>query len=134
MSQAQLISLAQEYIDRSIEITKRAMEASPFKMNEINEIIMVGGQTRMPAIVEAVNGVLNTTQVQAEQVVDKVFDSIVASLKKGEEVSIAGLGIFSVKARAARDARNPRTGETVKVPAMNVPKFRAAKALKDAVK
>jgi DNA-binding protein HU-beta len=86
------------------------------------------------AIVEAVNGVLNTTKVQAEQVVDKVFDSIVASLKKGEEVSIAGLGIFSVKARAARDARNPRTGETVKVPAMNVPKFRAAKALKDAVK
>jgi len=86
------------------------------------------------AIVEAVNGVLNTTKVQAEQVVDKVFDSIVASLKKGEEVSIAGLGIFSVKARAARDARNPRTGETVKVPAMNVPKFRAAKALKEAVK
>ena len=86
------------------------------------------------AIVEAVNGVLNTTKVQAEQIVDKVFDSIVASLKKGEEVSIAGLGIFSVKARAARDARNPRTGETVKVPAMNVPKFRAAKALKEAVK
>ena len=85
-------------------------------------------------IVEAVNGILNTTKVQAEQVVDKVFDSIVASLKKGEEVSVAGLGIFSVKARAARDARNPRTGETVKVPAMNVPKFRAAKALKDAVK
>ena len=86
------------------------------------------------AIVEAVNGVLNPTKVQAEQVVDKVFDSIVASLKSGQEVSIAGLGIFSVKARAARDARNPRTGETVKVPAMNVPKFRAAKALKDAVK
>ena len=86
------------------------------------------------AIVEAVNGILNTTKVQAEQIVDKVFDSIVASLKKGEEVSVAGLGIFSVKQRAARDARNPRTGETVKVPAMKVPKFRAAKALKDAVK
>jgi DNA-binding protein HU-beta len=86
------------------------------------------------AIVEVVNGVLNTTKVQAEQVVDKVFDSIVGSLKKGEEVSIAGLGIFSVKQRAARDARNPRTGETVKVAAMKVPKFRAAKALKEAVK
>jgi DNA-binding protein HU-beta len=86
------------------------------------------------AIVEVVNGVLNTTKVQAELVVDKVFDSIVGSLKKGEEVSIAGLGIFSVKQRAARDARNPRTGETVKVAAMKVPKFRAAKALKDAVK
>jgi molecular chaperone DnaK len=59
MTQAQLVSLAQEYIDRSVEITKRAMEASPFKMNEINEIIMVGGQTRMPAIVEAVKKLFN---------------------------------------------------------------------------
>lgn len=86
------------------------------------------------AIVEAVHGVLNTTKVQAEQVVETVFDSIVKSLKKGDEVSIAGLGIFSVKVRAARQARNPRTGETVSVPSMKVPKFRAAKALKDAVK
>jgi len=86
------------------------------------------------AIVDAVHGVLNGTKVQAEQVVDTVFDSIVASLKKGDEVSIAGLGIFSVKARAARQARNPRTGETIQVKAMKVPKFRAAKALKDAVK
>ena len=54
MSRATLESLAKEYVDRSIEITKRALEASPFKMGEINEIIMVGGQTRMPAIVDAV--------------------------------------------------------------------------------
>ena len=54
MTRATLESLAKEYIDRSIAITKRALEASPFKMNEINEITMVGGQTRMPAIVEAV--------------------------------------------------------------------------------
>ncbi len=85
-------------------------------------------------IVEAVNQVLGTTKVQAEQVVETVFNTIVNSLKKGEEVSIAGFGIYSVKMRAARDARNPRTGETVKVAAMKVPKFRAAKALKDAVK
>ncbi|MFH1365841.1 MAG: molecular chaperone DnaK [Patescibacteria group bacterium] len=54
MSRATLESLSKEFIDRSIEITKRALAASPFKMNEINEIIMVGGQTRMPAIVSAV--------------------------------------------------------------------------------
>ncbi len=54
ITRATLESLAKEYIDRSIEITKRALNASPFKMNEINEIIMVGGQTRMPAIVKAV--------------------------------------------------------------------------------
>jgi DNA-binding protein HU-beta len=85
-------------------------------------------------IVEAVHELLGGTKVQAEQVVDKVFDSIVMHLKKGDEVSIAGIGIFSVKTRAARQARNPRTGEAIKVPAMKVPKFRAAKALKDAVK
>ena len=54
MSRATLESLAKDLIDRSIEITKRALAASPFKMNEINEIIMVGGQTRMPKILEAV--------------------------------------------------------------------------------
>src|ERR1035437_8405209 len=59
MSRAVLESLAEEYIIRSIEITKRALDASPFKMNEINEIILVGGQTRMPAIVEAVKKFFN---------------------------------------------------------------------------
>jgi DNA-binding protein HU-beta len=86
------------------------------------------------SIVEAVHAKLGSTKVQAEQVVDTVIESIVNSLKKGEEVSIAGLGIFSAKERKARQARNPRTGETIQVPAMRVPKFRAAKALKEAVK
>lgn len=54
MTRATLESLAEEYITRSIEITKRAVEASPFKIGDIDEIILVGGQTRMPAIVEAV--------------------------------------------------------------------------------
>lgn len=54
MTRAQLESIADEYIARSIEITKRALEASPFKMNEINEVILVGGQTRMPKIIEEV--------------------------------------------------------------------------------
>ena len=86
------------------------------------------------AIIDAVHEKLGGTKADSERAVDTMIDSIVASLKKGEEVSIAGLGIFSVKKRAARAARNPRTGETVQVPEMNVPKFRAAKALKDAVK
>ena len=85
-------------------------------------------------IVDAVHSVLGGTKVQAEEVVEKVIDSIVDSLKGGQDVSIAGLGIFSVKQRAARQARNPRTGELVQVPAMKVPKFRASKALKEAVR
>ncbi|KND48707.1 MAG: DNA-binding protein HU-beta [Parcubacteria bacterium C7867-003] len=86
------------------------------------------------AIVDSVHEKLGGTKVQAEEIVDLVIDSVVNTLKKGGEVSIAGLGIFSTKTRAARQARNPRTGETISVPAMRVPKFRAAKALKEAVK
>ncbi len=85
-------------------------------------------------IVDAVHNVLGGTKTSAEQVVETALDTIVGALKKGEEVSIAGLGIFTVKMRKARQARNPRTGAMVSVPAMKVPKFRAAKALKDAVK
>ncbi len=85
-------------------------------------------------IVDAVQEVLGGTKADADRAVEKVIDSIINALKKGEEVSIAGLGIFSVKMRAAREARNPRTGESVHVPATRVPKFRAAKGFKDAVK
>ena len=85
-------------------------------------------------IAEALHTLLGGTKVQAEAAIDKVIETIISTLQKGEEVSIAGLGIFSVKQRAARQARNPRTGEMVNVPAMKVPKFRAAKGLKDAVK
>lgn len=85
------------------------------------------------SLVELVQGKLGGTKVQAEEVVDTIFDSITGAMKKGGEVSIAGFGIFSVKGRAARMARNPKTGEQVKVAAKKVPKFRPAKALKDAV-
>ncbi len=85
-------------------------------------------------LVEVVHAQLGGTKVAAEAVVDGIFEAIIGSLKKGDDVSIAGFGIFAVKDRAARTARNPRTGETVTVPAMKVPKFRAAKALKESVK
>ena len=86
------------------------------------------------ALVDIVNEVVGGTKAQSERAVDALFDTIVSTLKDGGEVSIAGLGIFSTKQRAARTARNPKTGAAVQVPAMKVPKFRAAKALKDAVK
>lgn len=85
-------------------------------------------------IVDAVHEKLGGTKVAAEEIVDLVFSSITDTLKKGDEVSVAGFGIFTVKHRAARQARNPRTGEMVNVAAMKVPKFRASKALKDLVK
>ncbi|MBU0722670.1 HU family DNA-binding protein [Patescibacteria group bacterium] len=86
------------------------------------------------SIVEIVHEKMGGTKVSAEQTVETIIASIIETLKKGEEVSISGLGIFSAKLRAARTARNPRTGEPIQVPEMRVPKFRASKALKDTVR
>ncbi len=85
-------------------------------------------------IISKVHEVLGGTKVEAERAVDAMFGSIEEAMKDGTAVSVAGFGIFEAKMRAKREARNPRTGETVTVPAMRVPKCCAAKALKDAVK
>ena len=85
-------------------------------------------------LVEKVAATISCTKADAERAVEAVIDMITASLKGGQEVSIAGLGIFEAKPRAARTGRNPRTGETIQIKAMRVPKFRASKTLKDAVK
>jgi len=77
---------------------------------------------------------VDVSKKHADEVVDFIFDTITSCLKKGDEVSIAGFGAFITKARKARTARNPRTGEMVQVPATTVPRFKAGKALKDAVK
>lgn len=86
------------------------------------------------SIAEDVAAKTGGSKAEAERVVSGIFDGITDALKRGEEVSIAGFGIFSVRDRAARQARNPRTGEIIQVAATKVPKFRASKTLKDAVK
>ncbi|MDO8408212.1 MAG: HU family DNA-binding protein [bacterium] len=85
-------------------------------------------------IIEKVHGVLGSTKADADRAVETMIDAIVEALKAGDEVSVAGLGIFSTKARPAREGRNPRTGETIHINASRSAKFRPAKALKDAVK
>ena len=85
-------------------------------------------------MIDQVHQTLGGTKADAERAVETIISSITDALKNGQEVSIAGLGIFEAKMRAARTGRNPRTGETISVPAMRVPKFRASKTLKDAVK
>ena len=109
---------------------------SHLKTNDLVEIIHITHRIHMnkAAIVDKVHEVLGGTKAQSERAVDTMVDSIINTLKSGEEVSIAGLGIFSTKMRPARQGRNPRTGESIQIPAMRVPKFRAAKALKEAVK
>jgi len=83
---------------------------------------------------DAVFNKLGGTKKAADDAVETVFDTITKELAKGGEVSVSGFGTFVVKKRAARTARNPRTGAQVQVPATQVPKFRAGKGFKEAVK
>lgn len=108
--------------------------ASRDSMTRIRLLVFFIPNMNKQALVELVHQKIGGTKTAAEDLVETMIEEITKTLKRGDEVSIAGLGIFSVKARAARTARNPKTGEQVKVPATRVPKFRAAKALKDAVK
>ena len=85
-------------------------------------------------LVDAVCEKIGGTKKQAEDAVDTVFDTIMTTLSKGDEVSVSGFGSFIVKRRAARMGVNPRTGEKIQIAATVTPKFRAGKALKAAVK
>lgn len=84
-------------------------------------------------LIEAVASSANLSRADATKAVDAILDSITSTLAKGSAVSLVGFGTFSVKSRAARMGRNPRTGESIQIPASNVPGFKAGKALKDAV-
>ena len=73
------------------------------------------------------------SKAAATRALESTIGAVKTTLKKGGSVSLVGFGTFSVKARAARSGRNPRTGETLNIPASKVPGFKAGKALKDAV-
>ena len=73
------------------------------------------------------------TKAQAHRTVEAVIDTIVTTLGHGEEVAISGFGTFRVAKRAAREGRNPKTGEKIHIAASVKPKFRAGKALKDSL-
>ena len=85
-------------------------------------------------LIAAVAEKAELSKKNAEVAVSAVIDSIVASLKKGDKVSLLGFGTFEVRERAARTGKNPQTGAEIKIPASKVPAFKAGKAFKDAVK
>ena len=87
-------------------------------------------KTELIAAVAAKTGL---TKKDAEKVVNATIDSITESLVKGDKVNVSGFGIFEVKTREARVGRNPRTKETIQIPASKQPGFKARKTLKDAV-
>jgi DNA-binding protein HU-beta len=74
------------------------------------------------------------TKTTAAAAVDSLIDSITRSLKKGDAVSFVGFGTFKISNRKARTARNPQTGDAIKIPKRRVPRFSAGKALKQAVR
>ena len=84
-------------------------------------------------LVAAVADSAGLTKADAAKAVDAVFDNISSALKGGSEVRLVGFGTFSVAQRKATTGRNPQTGATIQIPASKQPKFKAGKALKDAV-
>ncbi len=84
-------------------------------------------------LIEAVANDAGLSKADAARAVDAVIGAITGTLQSGGQVSLVGFGTFSVKQRAARQGRNPRTGETIQIKASKVPGFKAGKALKDAV-
>ena len=73
----------------------------------------------------------NLSKKDAEAALKAVIDVVSEELKKGEKVQLVGFGTFEVSERAAREGRNPQTGETMEIKASKTPKFKAGKALKD---
>ena len=76
---------------------------------------------------------IGVSKSDAAKSVDSIFSNITDTLKSGNDVRLVGFGTFLVVNRAATTGRNPRTGESIQIPAKKVPKFRAGKALKDSV-
>ncbi|WP_222565021.1 HU family DNA-binding protein [Novilysobacter antarcticus] len=83
--------------------------------------------------VSAVAEAAELSKADASNAVDAMVSVITDALKKGDSVTLVGFGTFQVRNRAARQGRNPKTGETIQIKASNNPAFKAGKALKDAV-
>ena len=84
-------------------------------------------------LIDAVASAADLTKADAGRAIDATVAAITDALSSGDSLSLIGFGTFSVSERAARTGRNPRTGETINIAAAKLPKFKAGKALKDAV-
>ena len=84
-------------------------------------------------VIEHIAQQAEISKLAAERAVDALVGAVKSSLRKGEAVTLVGFGTFYPGERAARTGRNPKTGAAVEIPAARVPRFRAGKALKDAI-
>lgn len=85
-------------------------------------------------LVEALASKTGVSKAVAGEMLAAFVDGVTATLSKGDKVALPGFGVFSVSQRAARQGVNPKTGEKLQIPAMKVAKFKAGKALKEAVR
>lgn len=84
--------------------------------------------------VAAIAAKTSKSKSETAEIVDAIFDTITSTMINGDSVNISGFGVFRVSDRKAREGINPKTGEKIHIAAKKAPKFRAGKALKEAVK
>ena len=84
-------------------------------------------------MVEKVSSKINLSKKDTERVANTVLESIIQALAQGDKVELRGFGSFRVRSRESRDGRNPRTGDTVRIPSKRVPFFKAGKKLRELV-
>ncbi len=84
-------------------------------------------------LIEAMADAADISKAAASRALDGMIDAITQAIKSGDSVSIIGFGTFTLRERAARKGRNPKTGETIEIAASKSPAFKAGKAFKDAV-
>lgn len=76
----------------------------------------------------------NLSKTDTQKVLDGFLDIVMEEIQKGQDITLVGFGTFSASERAARSGRNPKTGETIEIPATKVPKFKPGKTFKDKIK
>lgn len=103
-------------------------------MVELNIKIKYKTMANKTELVEKIATEVGVSKADAGRTIETLIESVHEALGRGEEVAIAGLGVFSSVTRGARKGRNPYTGATIQIAEKRVPKFRAAKALKEAVR
>ena len=85
-------------------------------------------------LIQSVAESADISKAAADRAIKAVLDTVTEAMKSGDAITLVGFGTFSVRERAARTGRNPRTSDTIKIPASKTPVFKPGKALKDAVK
>jgi DNA-binding protein HU-beta len=119
---------------RPADFFRRAMPRELITMAQYRGITsLTGNRVNKTELIEAIAKSADITKASATRALDAMMEAITTSLKQNDSVTLVGFGTFTVGDRAARTGRNPRTNETIKIAAAKVPKFKAGKALKDAV-